>query len=57
MTTPRLKLFGDTVKTLRRELAAAEDDYLELSDRDKKLARLREESDADLAAKYRMKEV
>lgn len=57
MTTPRLKMFTDSVTQLRRELAKAEDDYLELSDRDKRLGTLREESDRDLAEKYRMREV
>lgn len=55
--TPRLKAFDGSVKQLRRELVAAEDDLLELTDREKRLGAIRRESDADLAAKYGMKEV
>lgn len=55
--TARLKAFDSSVKELRRELVAAEDDLLELTDREKRLGAIRHESDADLAAKYGMKEV
>lgn len=54
--TPRLRTFNDTVTQLRRELTKAEDDYLELRDREKKLGVADAEGDADLANKYRMKE-
>lgn len=50
--TPRLKAFDSSVKKLRRELVGAEDDYLELSDRDKRLGALSDEGDRDLTEKY-----
>ena len=55
--TPRLEAFGGSVKKLRRELAKAEDDLLELTDRNKRLAAIDAEGDRDLAEQYGMREV
>lgn len=52
--TPRLKAFDGSVKKLRRELARAEDDLVELTARDKRLAAIQSEGDAGLAAQYGM---
>lgn len=52
--TPRLQALTSSVKQLRRELVKAEDDLLELRDREKRLAAIRAEGDADLAAQYGM---
>jgi hypothetical protein len=54
---PRLAAFGGSVKKLRRELAKAEDDLLELTDRNKRLAAMDAEGDRDLAEQYGMGEV
>jgi hypothetical protein len=55
--TPRLQAFGGSVTKLRRELTGAEDDLLELRDREKRLGAIEAESDQELAEHYRMREV
>lgn len=55
--TPRLKAFSDTVRQLRRELTKAEDDYLELREREKKLGAAAAEGDAELAEQYGMRDI
>lgn len=55
--TPRLQMFDGSVKKLRRELVAAEDDLLELRDREKRMAAIDSEGDQDLAEQYGMREV
>jgi hypothetical protein len=52
--TPRLQRFDSSVTNLRRELAKAEDDYLELGNREKRLSAAAAEGDAELAEKYGM---
>ena len=55
--TPRLQAFGGSVSKLRRELTKAEDDLLELRDREKRLGAIEIESDQELAEQYGMREV
>lgn len=54
--TPRLQAFDSAARKLRRELTQAEDDLLELRDREKRLAAVRQEGDAELAEKYGIRE-
>ncbi|WP_166509588.1 hypothetical protein [Blastococcus sp. TF02-8] len=55
--TPRLQAFGGAVSKLQRELTKAEDDLLELRDREKRLGAMETESDQELAAQYGMGEI
>lgn len=55
--TPRLQAFDGAVKQLRRELTKAEDDFLELRDREKRLRAVAAEGDRELAEQYGLKEV
>ena len=50
--TPNLRALGTAVGHLREELTATDDDVLELRDREKRLAAMEVEGDADLAAQY-----
>ena len=52
--TPRLQMFDSSARKLRRELVQAEDELLQLRDREKRMADLGDESDAELTDKYRM---
>jgi hypothetical protein len=54
--TPRLQMFESSARKLRRELIHAEDDLLALRDREKRMADLGDESDAELADKYGMRD-
>jgi hypothetical protein len=54
--TQRLQAFDSSSRRLRRELTKAEDDLLELRDREKRMAAIRAEGDAELAEQYGMRE-
>jgi hypothetical protein len=50
--TPNLRALGEAIGHLREELTATDDDVLALRDREKRLAAMEVEGDADLAVQY-----
>lgn len=50
--TPNLRALGTAIGHLREGLTAADDELLALRQREKQLAALENEDDADLAAQY-----
>jgi hypothetical protein len=50
--TPNLRALGTAIGHLREELTATDDEVLALRDREKRLAVMDAEDDADVAAQY-----
>jgi hypothetical protein len=50
--TPNLRALGTAIGHLREGLTAADDDVLALRDREKRLAAMEAEDDADLTTQY-----
>lgn len=50
--TQNLRMLGAAIGTLREGLTATDDEVLALRDREKRMAAMEAEDDADLAAEY-----